>query len=67
MSESDFSFESCTHNEETGVSETGRLSFGETSLIPAPYSFEPSDIESDSFLENSSDDSDYNRLSDLSR
>ena len=45
MSESDPSLGSCTDNEEADVSETERLSFSETSSIPAPYSFEPSDAE----------------------
>ena len=66
MSESDLSLGSCTDNEEADVLETERLPFSVTSSIPAPYSFEPSDTESDSYSENSIDDSDHGRLSDLS-
>ena len=66
MADSDPSRESCTDNEEANVSETQRLSFSETSSIPVPYSFEPSDTESHSSSENSSDDFDHSRLSDLS-
>ena len=40
--------------------------FSETSSIPAPYSFGPSGAESDSSSENSSDDFDQIRLSELS-
>ena len=42
--------------------------FSETGSIPAPhmYSFEPSDTESDSSLENSNGDSDHSRLLHLS-
>ena len=63
---SDPSLGSCTDNEEADISETERLSFSETSSIPAPYSFEPSDTESNSSSENSSEHSDHTRLSDLS-
>ena len=66
MSEVDPNLGSCTDNEEADVSVTERLSFSETGSIPAPYTFEPSDIESDSSSENSSDDSGYSRVSDLS-
>ena len=58
MSEKDLSLGSCTDNEEADVWKTERISFSETYSIPAPYSFEPSDTESDSTSEISSDDSD---------
>ena len=66
MSEIDPSHGSCTDNEEANVSETERLSYSQSGLFPAPYSFEPSDTDLESFSENSSDDSDHSRLSDLS-
>ena len=65
MSKGDLSLGSFTDNEKADVSETERLSFGETGSILAPYSFQPSSTKSDSFSVNSSDDSDYRRLPDL--
>ena len=64
--ESELSLGSCTDNEEAEVSGTERPSCSETGSIPAPYSFEPSGTESDSSLENCSDDSDHSRLPDMS-
>ena len=52
MSDSESSLGSCTDNEEANVSKTERLSISETSSIPAPYSFEHSNTESDSSSEN---------------
>ena len=60
MSESDRSFGRCTDKEEAAISRTERLSFSETSSIPARYIFEPSDTESDGASENCSDESVYN-------
>ena len=66
MSESDRSLGSWTDNEEADLLGTKRLSFRETSSIPALYGFEHSDTESGSSSENSGDDSDHSRLLDLS-
>ena len=67
MSESELSLGSGTDAEQADESKAEWPSGNETGLIPAPYSFEPSGTESDSSAATSSDDSEHNRLLDLSR
>ena len=66
MSESELSLGSDTDTEEADESKAEWPSGSETGLIQAPFSFEPSGTESDSSAATSSDDSEHNRLSDLS-
>ena len=66
MSGSELSLGSGTDTKEADESKAEWPSGSETGLIPAPYSFEPSGTESDSSAATSSDDSEQNRLSDLS-
>ena len=66
MSGSELGLGSGTDNQEADGSEAEWPLGSETRLIPAPYSFEPGGTETDSSSENTSDDSDHNRLSDLS-
>ena len=63
---SELSLGSCTHNQEADESEAEQPSGSETELIPDPYSCEPIGTESYISSQNTRDDSDHNKPSDMS-